>query len=191
VDGGTLGRITSYVKESGFEVNSVILVRHGYIVYEKYFRAPWDKDKIHKIYSCTKSIMSSLVGIAIEQGKIKSLNDKLLDYFANRPIQNLDERKKSITIFHLMTMKARFDWPERTYPYTDHRNPVVLARRSNDMVQFVLDRPMANKPGTIWVYNGGGSQIFSAIVTNWTGMSTLEFARRNLFDPLGIKKFHW
>ena len=135
--------------------------------------------------------MSSLVGIAIEQGKIKSLNDKLLDYFANRPIQNLDERKKSITIFHLMTMKARFDWPERTYPYTDHRNPVVLARRSNDMVQFVLDRPMANKPGTIWVYNGGGSQIFSAIVTNWTGMSTLEFARRNLFDPLGIKKFHW
>lgn len=191
MDSTILDRISGYIKDSGFEVNSVIVIRHGYIVYEKYFRAPWDKDKIHNIYSCTKSIMSSLVGIAIQQSKIKSLNDKLIDHFPNRTIQNLDERKKSITLLHLMTMKAGFDWPERTYPYTDPRNPIIQAHRSNDMVQFVLDSPMANQPGTIWVYNGGGSQIFSAIVTNRTGMSTLEFARKNLFGPLGITKLNW
>lgn len=191
VDRTTLDRITSYVQDSGLEVNSAIVIRHGYIVYEKYFRAPWNKDKIHNIYSCTKSVMSSLVGIAVQQGKIKSLNDKMVDYFPNCTIQNLDERKKSITLLNLMTMKGGFDWAERTYPYSDPRNPWIQALRSNDIIQFVLDRPMATQPGTIWAYNGGCSQIFSAIVTNKTGMSTLEFAKKNLFNPLGITKFTW
>ncbi len=66
MDSTILDRISSYVKDSGFEVNSVIVIRHGYIVYEKYFRPPWDKDRIHNIYSCTKSVMSSLVGIAVQ-----------------------------------------------------------------------------------------------------------------------------
>ena len=191
MDSATLNRITSYVQDSGLEVNSVIVIRHGYIVYEKYFRSPWNKDRFHNIYSCTKSVMGSLVGIAVQQGKIKSLHDKLVDYFPNRTIQNLDERKKSITLLNLMTMKAGFDWEERPYPYTDPRNPLFQANRSNDTIQFVLDRPMATQPGTIWTYNGGGSQILSAIVTNKTGMSTLEFARENLFNPLGITNFTW
>jgi CubicO group peptidase (beta-lactamase class C family) len=191
MDINTLDRITRCVQDSGLEVNSVIVIRHGYIVYEKYFRAPWNKGGIHNIYSCTKSVMSSLVGIAVQQGKIKSLHDKMVDYFPNRTIQNLDERKKSITLLNLMTMKAGFDWVERAYPYTDPRNSMVQAHRSNDVIQFVLDRPMAAQPGTIWAYNGGCSQIFSAIVTNKTGMSTLEFAKNNFFGPLGITKFTW
>ena len=191
MDSTTLDRITSYVQDSGLEVDSVIVIRHGYIIYEKYFRAPWNKDRIHNIHSCTKSVMGSLVGIAVQQGKIKSLNDKMLHYFPNRTIQNLDERKKSITLLNLMTMKAGFDWAERTYPYTDPRNSMVQAHRSNDIIQFVLDRPMATQPGRIWAYNGGCSHILSAIVTNKTGMSTLEFARKNLFSPLGITKFTW
>jgi CubicO group peptidase (beta-lactamase class C family) len=191
VDSTTLDRITSYVQDSGLEVNSVIVIRHGYIVYEKYFRAPWNKDRIHNIYSCTKSVMGSLVGIAVQQGKIKSLNDKMLHYFPNRTIQNLDERKKSITLLNLMTMKGGFDWAEWTYPYSDPRNPWIQALRSNDTIQFVLDRPMATQSGTVWAYNGGYSQIFSAIVTDKTGMNTMEFAKKNLFSPLGITKFIW
>ena len=191
LDSTTLDRITSYVQDSGLEVDSVIVIRHGYIVYEKYFRAPWNKDRIHNIYSCTKSVMGSLVGIAVQQGKIKSLNDKMLHYFPNRTIQNLDERKKSITLLNLMTMKGGFDWAERTYPYSDPRNPWIQALRSNDTIQFVLDRPMAAQPGTVWAYNGGYSQIFSAIVTDKTGMNTMEFAKKNLFSPLGITKFIW
>jgi len=191
MDSTALDRITSYVQDSGLEVDSVVVIRHGYIVYEKYFRPPWNKDRIHNIYSCTKSVMGSLVGIAVQQGKIRSLNDKMLDYFPNRTIQNLDERKKSITLLNLMTMKGGFDWAERTYPYTDPRNPWIQALRSNDPVQFVLDRPMATQPGKIWAYNGGYSQIFSAIVTDKTGMNTMEFAKKNLFSPLGITKFTW
>jgi CubicO group peptidase (beta-lactamase class C family) len=191
MDSTTLDRITSYVQDSGLEVDSVIVIRHGYIVYEKYFRALWNKDKIHNIYSCTKSVMGSLVGIAVQQGKIKNLDDKMLDYFPNRTIQSLDERKKSITLLNLMTMKGGFDWAERTYPYSDPRNPWIQALRSNDPIQFVLDRPMATQPGKVWAYNGGYSQIFSAIVTNKTGMNTMEFAKKNLFGPLGITKFIW
>ena len=191
MDVNALNRITGYVQDSGLNVDSVIVVRHGYIVYEKYFRPPWDKDKVHNIHSCTKSVMGSLVGIAVQQGKIKSLDDKMMDYFPNRTIQNLDERKKSITLLNLMTMKGGFDWAERTYPYSDPRNPWIQALRSNDTIQFVLDKPMATQPGTVWAYNGGCSQILSAIVTDTTGMSTLEFAKKNLFNPLGITEYTW
>ena len=191
MDSAALDRITSFVKDSGLEVNSVIVIRHGYIVYEKYFRAPWNKDRIHNIYSCTKSVMGTLVGIAVQQGKIKSLNDKMVDYFPNRTIQNLDKRKRSITLLNLMTMKGGFDWAERTFPYGDPRNPWTQALRSDDTIQFVLDKPMATQPGTVWAYNGGYSQIFSAIVTDKTGMNTLEFAKKTLFNPLGITELTW
>ena len=191
MDVKALNQITSYVQDSKLNVDSVIVVRHGYIVHEKYMRLPWDKDKVHDIHSCTKSVMSSLVGIAVQQGKIKSLDDKMVYYFANRTIQNLDERKRSVTLLNLMTMKGGFDWAEWTYPYSDPRNPMNQAFRSNDTVQFVLDRPMATQPGTVWAYNGGYSQIFSAIVTDKTGMNTLEFAKKNLFNPLGITEYIW
>jgi CubicO group peptidase (beta-lactamase class C family) len=191
MDVSALNRITSYVQDSKLDVDSVIVVRRGYIVYEKYFRPPWDKGKVHNIYSCTKSVMGSLVGIAVQQGKIKSLDDKMVDYFPNRTIQNLDERKRSITLLNLMTMKGGFDWAELKYPYSDPRNPWIQALRSDDTIQFVLDKPMATQPGTVWAYNGGYSQIFSAIVTDKTGMNTLEFAKKYLFNPLGITEFTW
>jgi CubicO group peptidase (beta-lactamase class C family) len=191
MDVNVLNRITSYVQDSKLDVDSVIVVRHGYIVYEKYLRLPWYKDKVHDIHSCTKSVLGSLVGIAIQQGKIKSLDDKMVDYFPNRTIQNLDKRKRSVILLNLMTMKGGFDWAEWTYPYSDPRNPMIQALRSNDTIQFVLDRPMATQPGTVWAYNGGYSQIFSAIITDKTGMNTLEFAKKNLFNPLGIKEYIW
>jgi len=186
-----LDKITTYVQDSGLAVDSVIVVRHGYIVYEKYFGSQWDANTLHNIFSCTKSIMGSLVGIALQQGKINSLDDRMVDYFPNRTIRNLDERKKAIRLIDLMTMKGGFDWPERSYPYTDPRNPWIRALRSNDTVQFVLDAPMAAKPGTVWAYNGGFSQLLSAIVTDKTGMNTMEFAKENLFGPLGITEFIW
>jgi CubicO group peptidase (beta-lactamase class C family) len=191
MDNGILNRVTGFVQDSGLDVDSVIVVRHGSIVYEKYFRPPWGKGKIHDIHSCTKSVVGSLVGIAIQQGKIKSLDDKMVDYFPNRTIQNLDGMKRSITLLNLMTMKGGFDWAERTYPYSDPRNPMIQAFRSNDPIQFVLDKPMAAQPGTVWAYNGGLSQILSAIITGTTGLNTLEFAKKNLFNPLGITEYSW
>ena len=191
MDVSILDQITGYVQDYKLDVDSVIVVRHGYIVYEKYFREPWSKDKVHNIFSCTKNVMGSLVGIAVQQGKIKSLNDKMVDYFPNRTIQNLDERKKSITLLNLMTMKGGFDWAEWTYPYSDPRNPWIQALRSDDTIQFVLDTQMATEPGMVWAYNGGYSQLFSAIVTNRTGMNTMEFAKKNLFNPLGITEYIW
>lgn len=191
MDGSALEQITAYVRDSRLPVDSVIVLRHGYIVYEKYFGSQWDANTVHNIFSCTKSIMGSLVGIALQQGKINSLDDRMVDYFPNRTIRNLDERKKAVRLIDLMTMKGGFDWPERSYPYTDPRNPWIRALRSKDTVQFVLDAPMAAKPGTVWAYNGGFSQLLSAIVTDKTGMNTMEFAKKNLFSPLGITKFTW
>lgn len=191
MDAATLNQITSYVKNSTPGVDSVVVVRGGYIVFENYFSVIWDKDTAHNIYSCTKSVMGSLVGITIKQGYIKSLNDKMVDYFPNRSIQNMDDRKKNITLLNLMTMKGGFDWNEWQYAYTDPRNIYIQAMSSPDKVQFVLDRPMSTDPGTVWAYNGGFSEIFSQIVTDRTKMSTLDFANKNLFGPLGITNVRW
>ena len=124
MDSTALDRITSYVKDSGHEVDSVS--SYGTAILSMRNTSVHRGTRIESItfISCTKSVMGSLVGIAVHQGKIRSLNDKMVDYFPNRTIQNLDERKKSITLLNLMTMKAGFDWAERTYPYTDPRNPM-------------------------------------------------------------------
>ena len=94
--------------------------------------------------------MGSLLGIAVQQGKIKSLDDTIIEYFPNRTIQSLDERKRSVTRLNLMTMKGGFAWAEWTDPYSDPRNPMNQAFRSNDTVQFVLDKhctsPVAMTP---------------------------------------------
>jgi len=191
MDAAKLEEITTYVQSNGLAVDSVLVVRGGYLVYEKYLRLPWDAGMLHPIHSITKSVTSALVGIAIDDGHIKSLDDRMVDYFTDRTIQNLDERKQSITLRHLMTMKGGFDWQEWTYSYSDPRNPWIQALRSPDTVQFVLDRPMATQPGSVWSYNGGYSQLFSAIITQKTGMGTLDYANQNLFGPLGITEVRW
>jgi CubicO group peptidase (beta-lactamase class C family) len=88
-------------------------------------------------------------------------------------------------------MTSGVQWDEWTYPYTDSRNDIRNLTRSADWVQFVLDRPMVNDPGTEWACNGGGSHLLMAIVNESTGADPLVFAREHLFDPLGISNVQW
>jgi hypothetical protein len=95
-----------------------------------------------------------------------------------RQIANLDERKKAITIQHLLDMTSGLDWNEESF--------VPAMHHSNDWTQFVLDRPMTASPGTGFLYNSGSSHLLSAIITIATGESAMSYARKRLFGPLGI-----
>ncbi|MFX0092876.1 MAG: serine hydrolase domain-containing protein [Candidatus Hodarchaeota archaeon] len=187
-----LNQMAEYIASHGFAIDSVVIVRNGYIVHEEYPNPTTsNRDHLHFLYSVTKSFSSALIGIAIQKGYISCIDQKVVEFFPNRTIANLDARKQNMTLEHLLTMTTGLEWDEWTYPYTDSRNDVIRMINSGDAVQFVLDRPMKDNPGTMWVYSTGASHLLSAIIEQRTGKTTLEFANEFLFKPLGIEKVYW
>lgn len=171
----------------GNGVDSVIIIKNAYLVFEEYFNGQ-KEDSLHNIHSCTKSITSALIGIAINNGHIKSVNEKVLDFFPEYEFENMDERKKAITIEHLLTMSSGIEWDEFFVPYTSRENDFIDTIYNDDWVKYTLDKRMVNNPGEIYEYNTGGSHILSAILQKATGMDTLSYAKKYLFTPLDISE---
>ncbi|MBU7010640.1 MAG: serine hydrolase [Theionarchaea archaeon] len=174
-----------YLDNEGWNnvVDSILIVRNGCLVYESYPSTSHNENTTHHMFSCTKSFMSALVGIAIDEGYIDGLDDEVLDFFPDLIIENLDERKQAITIKDLLTMTSGLDW----YDQTDY----YQMEDSSDWVKYVLDRPMAHDPGTVWNYNTGGTHILSAILNRTCPEGIVEFAESHLFEPLGISGYYW
>jgi WD40 repeat protein len=168
-------------------MHSFLVLHKGSLVMEEYYKTSshiYSRECKHYLYSCTKSVTSLLIGIAIDQGYIDNVGQKVLDFFPDRNISNMDPKKEVITLEHLLTMTSGLDWYEWTVsPYGNNYYEMV---RTSDWVQYVLDRPMDSDPGTIFNYNSGGSHLLSAIIQNITGRTTLSFAQEFLFDPLNI-----
>jgi CubicO group peptidase (beta-lactamase class C family) len=133
------------------------------------------KDKQHKVYSVTKSILSALYGIAIQKGYIKNENVPITDFF-----EDIEDAKKEITIKHLLMMSAGLRWPG---------NEAMIPAKN--WVRFTLDQPVESKPGKVMKYSCGSSHLLSAILQRATGMDTVAFANKYLFTPLAIHNFNW
>lgn len=189
VDTALLDDMITHIKNNYFGLHSVLIIKNGYLIKEKYFRY-YDKDDLHALYSCTKSVTSTLIGIAIDQG-ILQLNDTIMDFFPEKSFEQVDDRKKSITVESLLEMRAGLAWDESSIPYTNSRNDYVQLLRSKDWIKYLLDRPMVTEPGTIFVYNSGASHVLSAIIQRVTNMTTLAFAKQYLFTPLNITDIFW
>jgi CubicO group peptidase (beta-lactamase class C family) len=168
-------------------MDSLLVARHGTIVLEATY-APFRAGLKHQIYSATKSVVGTLVAIALRDGLLDSTDRRVLDFFADRTIANLDDRKKAMTIRNLLDMTSGLDWSE---PFNASPESVIAMERSRDWQQFILDRPMAAAPGTAFHYNSGNSHLLSAILTKIAGRSALDYARETLFGPLGIEDVLW
>ena len=183
----TLAEMMEHIKRNNFSIDSILIVRNGYLVLDAYFY-PFIKGQKHIIHSCTKSIMSALVGIAIDKGYIKNVDQPITDFFPKKEITNLNDLKKSITLKDLLMMasglRCRDSYLYRWLGLTEMRN-------SNDWAQYVLDLPMAETPGEKFEYCNGVSYLLSVIIQNTTKMKTLDFARKHLFGPLGIVDVGW
>ena len=190
LNSGILNQIDTSITENNIQINSVIVVSDGYIVYEKYYHA-WTQYMAHTIQSCTKSFMSALIGIAIDKGYIDNVSQRVLDFFPNYTIDNWDPRKENITIECLLTMSSGLEWHEVDIPYSDPLNDLFAMYRSSNMWQYVLNRPMENDPGAHWSYNSGGIELLAGIIEQATGYSIVNFAEEFLFDPIGIDYFTW
>ena len=188
MDSEKLSGMLEYIQSTGNEMHSIVIIRNGYKVLDANF-FPYKSNIKHVVNSCTKSITSALFGIALEEGLIKSADARVLDYFQDRSVKNSDDNKKALTLEHLLTMTAGFDWSENgSYGPGDSW---MRMRNSDDPVQYILDNPMSEAPGTSFYYNTGASHLLSAVLNEVTGQKTADYAEQKLFGPVGIKDVYW
>jgi len=186
--GLTSGRIAQALRDIRARVprmHSLMIVRNGCMVAEAFFY-PFGPDWRHGVASCTKAVLSSLVGAAIQQGHLRSIRQRALDFFPGRRLANREGRKEAITLEHLLTMSSGLHCV-----YNHSEVTLYEMRASADWAQFMLDQPMDFDPGTHFLYNSGASHLLSVILSAVTGQSALEFARAHLFGPLGIQDVAW
>ncbi|MFX0168595.1 MAG: serine hydrolase domain-containing protein [Candidatus Hodarchaeota archaeon] len=185
-----LQALTNHIASYNLPVESIIVVRHGFIVFEIYPGTD-TQNTLQLLHSVSKSFTSALIGIAVEQGFIPSVNTPVVSLFPTRTIANLDDRKEAMTVEHVLNMQAGVEWDEWTYPYEDPQNDLLQMMLSSDPTQFFLDLPMAADPGTVWVYNTGSTHLLGAIIRETTGQTPFAFANEYLFGPLGITTAFW
>ncbi len=180
-----------YAKE--VKIPSPLVVRDPSGPYN-YFNPWWHpyyrRGNLHTMQSVTKSVVSAVIGIAVGRNEFPSLDTPVLSFFDPAKVANLDDRKRRITLRHLLTMTAGFDWDE-DLPYIDPKNTFSILIFTPDWVQFTIDRPMAREPGEVFQYNSGETLLLGHIFRQATGVDLEEYAAKHLFAPLGIDNYEW
>lgn len=173
-----------------FQLDSLLVIRHGYVVAETYSPL-YDAATPHYLFSTTKSFMSTLIGILLQDGLLESLDTPLLALFPDRTVANVDARKEALTVRHLLMMAGGMEDNEMEAAQLGVPDTYWLAIESGDMLQYILDLPMTADPGTQWYYAGIYPELLSIIITELTGKTAAEYAAEKLFAPLGITDFTW
>jgi len=168
-------------------IRSITVVRHGTVVTDVRI-APFAPGDRHDIHSCTKSILSALVGIAIDNGDLPGVDTRVLDFFSDYEIAGLDAGKRTMNLGHLLTMSAGLK-TEDSYLY-DWQG-LGRMRASRDWAQYILDLPMETEPGTRFEYSNCVSELIAIILQEATGQSAAAYADEHLFEPIGIVDYAW
>ena len=201
MDSGKIVALTKLILDNTFpNIHSLLIIRHGKLVYENYFAGEdgivakgnagyvdHTIDDLHDCRSISKSFTSACIGIAVKQGFIKSIDEPIFPYFPEYA-KYFDPAKRKITIRNLLTMTSGLEWDENVLGAA---NSEIQMNRSNDPITFILSRKLASTPGTVWNYSGGSAQLLGEILWKATGEKLDKYAEKNLFAPLGIKKYTW
>lgn len=158
-------------------VNSVFVVKDGKMAYEKHVKDFTREDR-HNITSLTQGVICALIGIAIEEGKIAGVSQKVIDFFPEAAGNASDILKNTLTIENLLTMTTPYIWKAK--------EPLDRIRRQKDWTKFMLGNIAKKGKGDEFRFNLSSAHILSAILTKATGVSTREYANEHLFRPLGI-----
>ncbi len=179
IDSEALSDLVERIDREELPVDSLLVARNGSLVLDAYFY-PYLGDRPHDVASVTKSITSTLVGIAVDEGLLE-VGQPIVSLFPD-----VDASKQDIEVAHLLSMTSGL-----ACGFAPGEQELFEMIASTDYVQYALDLPVAVAPGTTFAYCSSGSHLLSAIVTQVTGMSTLEFAQERLFEPLGIRESTW
>ena len=187
MDSDMLTEMLETIHDEVHAIDGVTVVRHGHIVADA-ANSPFQPNTKHVIYSCTKSIVSALIGIAHREGAIEDVNQPVLSFWPDRSVADLDVEKESMTLEHLLTMSTGLDCKDS---YLYRWQGLREMERTDDWVQYMLDLPMVEPPGERFEYCNGASFLLSAIVQETTGESALDYATEHLFGPMGIRDVNW
>jgi CubicO group peptidase (beta-lactamase class C family) len=169
---GALARLVETV--GNYPQDSLLIVRHGKIVLDAYY-APYQPNITHDLRSVTKSVVSTLTAIEIRNGQLDSADHPVIDLFPDKPIQNIDENKKAMTVQHLLDMTSGIEWTEKAYTPDE---TVMRMYKAPDRTAFVLNQPMSSAPGAKFYYNSGNPYVLSALITAKTGQNAWDFAKK-------------
>jgi CubicO group peptidase (beta-lactamase class C family) len=180
-------------------LHAVIIVRGGVLVYERYFAGEDQRDASeppalvvfdptvkHNLNSATKSVISLLIGIALERGWLKDLDTPVLSYFLEYPDLHTPEKER-LTLRHLLAMSDGLGWYEFVPPFDSYSR----MRQATDPCRYVLEREIVISPGRGYNYNSGTTELLSAILRKAAGKPVDLLAKTELFDPLGIDDVEW
>ena len=189
------------IKTGNFgDIHSILIYRKGKLALEEYFALEGKisgsfvnetyRKKTHQLSSVTKGILSLITGIAIEEGKISNVSEPIFNYLSQYSNSFSDE-KKQIQIKHLLTMTSGWDWNQFNYSWNDKRNDAANMYKCEDVVEYVLERPLNDKPGAKFNYTNGEPTILGVILKNACAMEVDKFTESHLFHPLGIMEYKW
>jgi CubicO group peptidase (beta-lactamase class C family) len=148
------------------------------------------RGELHTLQSATKTVMSVAIGAAVARHEFPDVDTPMLKFFEGRAVAHADDRKRRVTIRHLLTMTSGMEWREDV-PFSDPQNSAHAMEESFDWVQYAIDRPMQHEPGQAFHYSSGTSQILAHIFHRATGQDIEEYTARHVFAPLGIDHYYW
>jgi CubicO group peptidase (beta-lactamase class C family) len=196
-----LDKLTAAIKGGAYPNTHAVLIEHdGALVYEQYFsgmderwghplgKRVFNADSLHDLRSASKSVTSALLGIALGADFDKALMRPIGSFF---PQYKLRPELDAVTLHHVLTMTAGLECNEMTVPYTDPKNDEVQMSTVKDPVALVLSHALRDKPGDVWYYNGGLTQVLGGVVRQITGKPLDVYAKEVLFAPLGITQYEW
>lgn len=183
ISSASLADMLERIKDDDIEIHSMIIVKDDKLVLEAYAH-PYDRGTLHNVKSVSKSIISALVGIALREGVIDDLNETVHEHLPQYITDDMDARKKEISLWHLLTMTSGLD--------LDENGPISgEIFRTLDWLKATYEQPVSSDPGTAFLYSTPLTHTMSAIITESSGMSLHEFADEHLFGPLGFGEAQW
>jgi CubicO group peptidase (beta-lactamase class C family) len=190
------------IKKFKVNVHSVIVLRSGHLLFEYYGVGPdqmWGTslpDAVHgvrvnhDVRSVSKSVVSLLIGIALDRKLLASVDEPIWKFFPEYAALRT-AGKDRILLRHLLTMTSGIAWNELRLSYSDPENNELRMSEAPDPYRYVLEQPLSSEPGVKWNYSGGSTALLGAILQKVTQKPLAEFAREALFEPLGITDFEW
>lgn len=171
----SIERFIRSIQEKELELHSFMLVRHGHVVVESWWK-PYDADKPHMLFSLSKSFTSTAIGLLVQEGRI-TLEDRVIDFFPEYAPEDPSPNLSAMTIRDLLIMG------------TGHAEEPAM--QSDIWVVDFLKQAVEHEPGTHFVYNSAATYMLSAILQKVTGITLLDYLQPRLFEPLGIYGATW
>jgi CubicO group peptidase (beta-lactamase class C family) len=204
-DGDFTARLATLQRDGKLPgLHAIVATRGGRLLFEHYEtgedevlgrplgQVKFGPDVLHDLRSVTKSVVGIVYGIALADGKVPPPQARLYDQFPEYPDLAQQPGRDRITMAHVLSMTMGIEWDELTVPYgVDLRNSEIAMEAASDRYRYILACPIVGEPGVKWVYNGGATALLGRLIAKGTGEKLPDYARRVLFDPLGLGATEW